>query len=45
MSLPPLVRWEYDYQPAAGFAGGRVDEYYLQDRDWLAEVVQEEAVQ
>ena len=24
MSLPPLVRWEYDYQPGARHAGGAV---------------------
>ena len=25
MSLPPLVRWEYDYRPEPGSAGGAVD--------------------
>ncbi|NND69169.1 MAG: oxygen-dependent coproporphyrinogen oxidase [Halioglobus sp.] len=37
MSLPPLVRWEYDYQPAAGSAEAELTEYFLTDRDWLAE--------
>ncbi len=37
MSLPPLVRWEYDYQPQAGTPEAELLDYYLQDRDWLAE--------
>jgi coproporphyrinogen III oxidase len=37
MSLPPLVRWEYDYRPQAGTPEAELTEYYLQDRDWLAE--------
>jgi len=37
MSLPPLVRWEYDYHPAAGSAEAELTEYYLRDRDWLNE--------
>ncbi|MFV8818928.1 oxygen-dependent coproporphyrinogen oxidase [Haliea sp. E17] len=37
MSLPPLVRWEYDYHPEAGSAEAELTAYYLQDRDWLAE--------
>ncbi|MFT4614030.1 MAG: coproporphyrinogen III oxidase [Bacteroidia bacterium] len=37
MSLPPLVRWEYGYQPAAGSPEAQLTDYYLQDRDWLAE--------
>jgi coproporphyrinogen III oxidase len=39
MSLPPLVRWEYDYQPQSGSPEAELTEYYLQDRDWLAEGV------
>ena len=39
MSMPPLARWEYDFQPAAGSAEEELTGYYLQDRDWLAEVV------
>jgi coproporphyrinogen III oxidase len=37
MSLPPLVRWEYDYRPQPGTPEAELTEYYLQDRDWLAE--------
>jgi coproporphyrinogen III oxidase len=39
MSLPPLVRWEYDYQAQAGSPEAELTDYYLQDRDWLAEAV------
>jgi len=35
MSLPPLVRWEYNYQPQSGSAEAELTEYFLQDRDWL----------
>jgi coproporphyrinogen III oxidase len=37
MSLPPLVRWEYDYHPEVGSAEAELTEYYLCDRDWLNE--------
>ncbi|MEP0201104.1 MAG: oxygen-dependent coproporphyrinogen oxidase [Halioglobus sp.] len=37
MSLPPLVRWEYDYQPEPGSPEAELTDYYLKDRDWLAE--------
>jgi len=37
MSLPPLVRWEYDYTPQPGSAEAELTEYYLTARDWLAE--------
>jgi coproporphyrinogen III oxidase len=37
MSLPPLVRWEYDYHPEPGSAEAELTGYYLQDRDWLGE--------
>jgi coproporphyrinogen III oxidase len=37
MSLPPLVRWEYDYQPEAGSEEARLTDYFLQGRDWLGE--------
>ena len=36
MSLPPLVRWEYDYTPPPGSAEAELTAYYLQARDWLA---------
>ena len=37
MSLPPLVRWEYGYQPQSGTPEAELTDYYLQHRDWLAE--------
>ena len=37
MSLPPLVRWEYDYAAQPGSAEAELTDYYLRDRDWLAE--------
>ena len=37
MSLPPLVRWEYDYHPQPGSPEALLLDYYLRDRDWLAE--------
>jgi coproporphyrinogen III oxidase len=37
MSLPPLVRWEYGYQPEPGTPEAELTDYYLQGRDWLAE--------
>lgn len=37
MSLPPLVRWEYDYQPEIGTPEYELTDYYLAGRDWLAE--------
>ncbi|MFT6956766.1 MAG: coproporphyrinogen III oxidase [Halieaceae bacterium] len=36
MSLPPLVRWEYNYQPEPGTQEAELTGYYLQHRDWLA---------
>lgn len=36
MSLPPLVRWEYDYRPEPGTDEARLTDYFLTDRDWLA---------
>ena len=35
MSLPPHVRWGYDWKPTPGSAEARLTEYYLTDRDWL----------
>ena len=37
MSLPPLVRWEYDYRPEPGSEEARLTEYFLTGRDWLGE--------
>jgi coproporphyrinogen III oxidase len=38
MSLPPLVRFEYDYQPPPGSAEARLTAEYLRPRDWLNEL-------
>ena len=35
MSLPPRVRWEYDWQPEPGSAEAQLYERYLQPVDWL----------
>ncbi len=35
MSLPPLVRWEYDYRPEVGSQEARLTEHFLTGRDWL----------
>jgi coproporphyrinogen III oxidase len=35
MSLPPLVRWEYDYKPAPGSPEAELYEKFLPHRDWL----------
>ena len=35
MSLPPLVRWEYNWQPDAGTAEAELYEKFLPHRDWL----------
>jgi coproporphyrinogen III oxidase len=37
MSLPPLVRWEYNYCPLPGSAEEELTQFYLRDRDWLSE--------
>jgi coproporphyrinogen III oxidase len=36
-SLPPLVRWRYDFQPEAGSPEARLVEEFLRPRDWLGE--------
>lgn len=36
MSLPPLVRWDYDWSPEPDSKEAELYDYYLQDRDWLA---------
>jgi coproporphyrinogen III oxidase len=35
MSLPPLVRWDYNHQPAPGSLEARLHEVFLKPRDWL----------
>ena len=34
MSLPPAVRWEYDWQPIPGSDEARLYEVFLKPRDW-----------
>lgn len=35
MSMPPLVRWEYNYHPVEGTAEFKLSERYLKPQDWL----------
>ena len=37
MSLPPVVRWRYDYRPDPGSPEAELYEVYLKPRDWAAE--------
>jgi coproporphyrinogen III oxidase len=41
MSLPPVVRWHYDYQPAPGTPEAQLYEY-LKPRDWASERMKDE---
>lgn len=36
MSMPPLVRWQYNYQPEPGSAEARLNDY-LTPRDWYSQ--------
>ena len=36
MSLPPLVKWRYNWQPEPGTEEARLYERYLKPQDWLA---------
>jgi len=36
MSLPPLVRWDYDWRPEPGSPEARLYEQFLPPRDWTA---------
>jgi coproporphyrinogen III oxidase len=38
MSLPPIVRWEYDWHPKPGSPEARLYEDFLRPRDYLAEL-------
>jgi coproporphyrinogen III oxidase len=38
MSMPPLARWEYDYQPAAGSPEARLYSDFLRPRDFLTDL-------
>lgn len=35
VSMPPLVRWEYNWQPQPGSPEARLHEAFLQPRDWI----------
>ncbi len=35
MSLPPLVKWRYNWRPGPGTAEARLYEEFLKPRDWL----------
>lgn len=37
MSLPPLVKWRYNWQPQPGSAEADLYENYLKPRDWLSD--------
>lgn len=36
MSMPPLVRWQYGYQPEPGSPEAQLYQRYLKPQDWLA---------
>ncbi len=36
MSMPPLVRWRYNWQPEAGSPEAKLYEDFLKPKDWLA---------
>ncbi|RZQ55873.1 oxygen-dependent coproporphyrinogen oxidase [Pseudidiomarina tainanensis] len=38
MSMPPLARWEYGYQPESGSPEAKLYTDYLRPRDWLTEL-------
>ena len=38
-SLPPLARWQYSHEPAAGTPEAELLSFYLQPRDWLGDEV------
>ncbi|KAG1707648.1 Oxygen-dependent coproporphyrinogen-III oxidase [Nymphon striatum] len=35
MSLPPLVKWRYNWKPEVGSDEARLYDYFLKPRDWL----------
>ena len=37
MSLPPTVRWQYDYRPEPGSPEARLKEEFLKAQDWADE--------
>jgi coproporphyrinogen III oxidase len=34
MSLPPLVRWDYDYHPEAGTPEAELYDVFIKPQDW-----------
>ncbi len=36
MSLPPLVRWDYDWKPESGSPEAKLYDVFLKPRDWAA---------
>ena len=38
MSLPPVVKWRYDWRPAPGSAEAELGSEFLTGRDWLANI-------
>jgi coproporphyrinogen III oxidase len=43
MSMPPLVRWEYNHQAEPGTPEAELVERFLQPRDWLSPAVRHQA--
>jgi coproporphyrinogen III oxidase len=39
MSLPPLVRWDYDWKPEPGSPEARLYDVFLKPRDWATSTV------
>ena len=37
MSLPPAVRWQYDFRPEPGSREAELYDFYLKPRDWASE--------
>ena len=37
VSMPPLVRWQYDWQPQPGSEEEKLYNVFLQPRDWAIE--------
>jgi coproporphyrinogen III oxidase len=37
MSMPPIVKWRYDWKPEAGTSEARLYSDFLRPRDWLTE--------
>ena len=41
MSMPPRVRWEYNWQPETGSEEARLTDYFLKPKDWANQPVSE----